>query len=257
MSKNKEKTYYICWVLENLSRRLYKQKSLLVKEISDWRLNRIYELDDIYHCQSIESVVDELIAEFNLQRGRYNPFAKLSFRTPTTYEIAKTYAYIIDKNYDNDMEGILNVFSNPVVEVLENYNAALYFSDKDFIASCFRVGSVDSVYNELIEEEWYTIEIKKEIKYTLETLTKERLISICQQYINEYELRIWEEFGNYSVGIIGDVLPNEYYAINGKKRIVALESEVEERKEYTWDSNKRKIEYLESLKRQMRNNIYE
>jgi len=149
MSKNEEKTFYVCWLLENLGRRLHKHKSELVKEISRWRLDKLYELDDVYHCMDVDSVVDDLIEEFDIHRGMYNPLGMLNYRTPGTDEIARTYANIIKRNYDDDITGIIDVFDNPVVKVLEDYNTAMYYSDQDFISACFRMGNVKSEYYDM------------------------------------------------------------------------------------------------------------
>ena len=53
--------FFLCSLIEYIGRRTKNQRSVVVNALGQKELQHIYDYADVYHCENIDNVSDELI----------------------------------------------------------------------------------------------------------------------------------------------------------------------------------------------------
>jgi len=59
--------FYVCSLVEYIARKTKNTKEFIVNKIGKTKIQKIYDLADVYHSEDIEKISDELIEEFEIQ----------------------------------------------------------------------------------------------------------------------------------------------------------------------------------------------
>ena len=81
--------FYICSLIENIARKTNNKKKYIVNMMGKEKINKVYSLASIYHCENIDKVSDELIKD-----GKYSIIQGLS-EYPTYFDIGREYQRLI------------------------------------------------------------------------------------------------------------------------------------------------------------------
>ena len=54
-----------------------------MNKLGKTRISKIYELADVYHCDNIDSVSDEFIADANIRMGEFDNVSDCSYALPS------------------------------------------------------------------------------------------------------------------------------------------------------------------------------
>lgn len=109
MSKKDDNLFYLCSLIEYISRKTNNTKKYIVEKIGKKELERIYSLADIYHCENIDKVSDEIISKSNILVGGYNNIFK--HHIPTYFEIGSVYERLIRENSKNSKNKWFTLFN--------------------------------------------------------------------------------------------------------------------------------------------------
>lgn len=71
-NNNDNNLFYVCSLIEYIARKTFNTKEYVVKKIKKSKIKKIYDLADVYHCENIEKISDEIIKENNIEYGSYD-----------------------------------------------------------------------------------------------------------------------------------------------------------------------------------------
>ena len=109
-SKENNDLFFTCSLLEYIARKTNNKKKYVVEKIGKERIKKIYDLADVYHCEDINKVSDELILSANIKQGDYE--LKLNNKRPSFWELGRIYQKLIlmiDDNKDNFIDNLFDV----------------------------------------------------------------------------------------------------------------------------------------------------
>ena len=147
--KNYDNCKFLCYILEELSRFIHQPKTYILDNVPREAIQDIYELSDIYHSEDSMNTVRDLINKYNPRLGRYFTTSSLFFRTPTIDEIAETITILAQTGYDCDLDGIYDLYYNPVMEVFEDFNTDMYYQPIYFLLRCFKERNIKDEYYDI------------------------------------------------------------------------------------------------------------
>ena len=138
MEKNNNNLFYICSLIEYISRKTKNYRYDVVKQL-DKDLQRIYNYSDVFHCEPIEKVASEFISEYQIQEGTFDNEGECRYRIPDYWTIGEVYERLIEDCYsDNDIvDGIWIVYHSWIDESISDYNTDFYYQPRDYIAACY------------------------------------------------------------------------------------------------------------------------
>ena len=134
--------FYTCSLIDYISRKTKNVRSYVVNKLGKERLEKIYDLADVYHCDNIERVCDDFIDEANIEQGNFDNVADCGYSIPTYWDIGKVYKRLIKRVAEYEkidiisaLEKVYNSFISPKID---DYNSSFYYENPEYIFECYR-----------------------------------------------------------------------------------------------------------------------
>ena len=64
--------FFTCGLIDYMARKTKNTRSYVVNKLGKKRLEKIYELADVYHCDNLDRVSDDFIEESQIQNGIFD-----------------------------------------------------------------------------------------------------------------------------------------------------------------------------------------
>ena len=143
-TKNNNDLFFICSLIEYIGRTMKRKR----KEVTDFlgkdRIQRIYTYADVFHCEPIQKVAEELIEECSISQGTFDNVAECRYTVPDYWDIGEVYERVIEDCYTDEkiLDGLWEVYHSWMDEHLSDYNTDFYYQPRDYIAECYKAGVV-------------------------------------------------------------------------------------------------------------------
>ena len=134
--------FYTCSLIDYISRKTKNVRSYVVNKLGKERLEKIYDLADVYHCDNIERVCDDFIDDAKIEQGNFDNVADCGYSIPTYWDIGKVYKRLIKRVAEYEkidiisaLEKVYNSFISPKID---DYNSSVYYENPEYIFGCYR-----------------------------------------------------------------------------------------------------------------------
>ena len=134
--------FYTCSLIDYISRKTKNVRSYVVNKLGKERLEKIYDLADVYHCDNIERVCDDFIDDAKIEQGNFDNVADCGYSIPTYWDIGKVYKRLIKRVAEYEkidiisaLEKVYNSFISPKID---DYNSSVYYENPEYILECNR-----------------------------------------------------------------------------------------------------------------------
>ncbi|CCZ65620.1 putative uncharacterized protein [Roseburia sp. CAG:50] len=134
--------FYTCSLIDYISRKAKNVRSYVVNKLGKERLEKIYDLADVYHCDNIERVCDDFIDDAKIEQGNFDNVADCGYSIPTYWDIGKVYKRLIKRVAEYEkidiisaLEKVYNSFISPKID---DYNSSVYYENPEYIFECYR-----------------------------------------------------------------------------------------------------------------------
>ena len=71
--------FFTCSLIEYIARKTNNTKKYIVEKLEKEKIQKIYDLAEVYHSENIEKVSDELIEEARIENGNYDIISKCEY----------------------------------------------------------------------------------------------------------------------------------------------------------------------------------
>ena len=92
--------FYTCSLIDYISRKTKNIRADVVNQLGRKRLEKIYDLADVYHCDNIDQVSEDFIAEAHIPTGRFDNVKECKYSIPSHWDIGKVYKRLIKQVAD-------------------------------------------------------------------------------------------------------------------------------------------------------------
>lgn len=142
--RNNSALFFTCSLIEQIGRMLHAKRGNVAAALGERGVRAIYDYADVLHCDPIEKAADDTITEFSLPGGTYDNISSARYLVPDVWTIGKVYARLIEdvSGEDNVLETLMEVYTSWIDEKLSDYNSSFYYESRDYIAECYRQGTV-------------------------------------------------------------------------------------------------------------------
>lgn len=142
--KNDSALFFTCSLIEQLGRSLHVKRGDVVTALGESGIRTIYDHADILHCEPVEKVADDAIGEFGLTAGSCDNVGKARYAVPDVWTMGKVYARLVEdvSGPEDVVKTLLEVYSSWIDERLSDYNSSFYYQSRDYLAECYRQGTV-------------------------------------------------------------------------------------------------------------------
>ncbi|RAP52768.1 MAG: hypothetical protein BZ138_02515 [Methanosphaera sp. rholeuAM270] len=143
MFKKDSSLFYTCSLIEFIARKTKNHPKYVIKSLGN-DLERIYEFEDVFHCEPIEKVADDFITRNNISNGNFDYISKCEYRIPGYWDIGKVFERLIEDCYiqEDVFTAIREVYNSWLADKIYNFNSDLYFQPRDYLAECYKEGKI-------------------------------------------------------------------------------------------------------------------
>ncbi len=143
MDKNNNSLFYTCSLIEFISRETKNNRRDIIEYLGE-DLERIYNYEDVFHCEPIEKVANDFIIRNNISTGKFDNISKCKYNIPDYWEIGEVFERLIEDIYDEKdiFRGIREVYSSWLAEKILNFNSDLYYQSRQYLAECYKAGKI-------------------------------------------------------------------------------------------------------------------
>ena len=133
--------FYTCSLIDYIARKTKNVRADIVNQLGKERVEKIYELADVYHCDNIERVAEDFIAEANIKNGTFDNVKACQYIIPSYWDIGKVYKRLIkmvsEKDDINVIDALIKVYNSFISEKIDDYNSSLYYENPSYILTCY------------------------------------------------------------------------------------------------------------------------
>ena len=145
MTKSENDLFYLCSLIEYISRKTKNTKKYIVEKLGKEVIKKIYDLAEVYHCENMEKVSEELIQKYKIQNGTYDILTECKYKIPTIWELGRIYQRLIimvNNNEEEYIDTLLEVLSSWIIEKIDNYNSSMYYENPSYIYECYKQNKI-------------------------------------------------------------------------------------------------------------------
>lgn len=138
--------FFLCSLIEYIGRRTKNQRGLIVNALGKKELQHIYDYADVYHCENIDKVSDELTEKHHIAEGHYDNIADARYAIPSHWDIGKVYQrLILDVAHATEsdvIETLMVVYNSWITGKIDNYNSSMYYENPSYLFESYKEGTV-------------------------------------------------------------------------------------------------------------------
>ncbi len=139
--------FFVCSLIDYIARRTNNRRSFVAHKLGKEKIERIYDLADIYHSYNIEQVAEEFIEEVKISEGTFDNVKQCNYAIPTHWDIGKVYKRLISgvantKNIEV-IEALFEVYNSFICDLIDDYNGSFYFENPQFILETYLAGKIE------------------------------------------------------------------------------------------------------------------
>lgn len=145
-SKKDNDLFYTCSLIDYIARKTKNIRSDVVNMLGKKRLERIYDLADVFHCDNIDNVCEQFIQEAHICDGNFDNVGACTYAIPTYWDIGKVYKRLIKKVAEEDqipvIDALIKVYNSFISPKIDDYNSSVYYENPSYIYESYREGNV-------------------------------------------------------------------------------------------------------------------
>ena len=139
--------FFVCGLIDDIARKTNNKRADIVNWLGKDRLQKIYDLADVYHCDNIDRVCEDFIEEAKIPDGIFDNVADCRYAIPSHWDIAKVYKRLIlgiakEKNIEI-IEALMEAYHSFVSDLIDDYNSSFYYDAPQNILNTFLYGVVE------------------------------------------------------------------------------------------------------------------
>lgn len=143
MSQAKNDLFYLCSLIEYISRVTKNTKKDIVLSIGGKNLAKLYSLASVLHAEPIEKVSDEVIDNYQISLGNYSN-NHYQNKIPSYFDIGKVYQRLIVMNSKNEdyITSLVEILTSFLIPKIDNYDSSLYYENPSYLYECYKEGRI-------------------------------------------------------------------------------------------------------------------
>lgn len=138
--------FYLCSLIDYIARKTKNIRSVVVNQLGKERLEKIYDLADVYHCDNIDRVSDDFIAEAHIKNGTFDNVGECGYAILSHWDIGKVYKRLIKMVASDErigtIEALIKVYNSFISGKIDDYNSSVYYENPSYIFESYKQGHV-------------------------------------------------------------------------------------------------------------------
>ncbi|MGI6219947.1 MAG: hypothetical protein ACOYJE_08865 [Bacteroidaceae bacterium] len=134
--------FFVCSLIEYIGRKTKNERKLIVNALGRDGLLHYYKLADVYHCENIDKVTDEIVCKYGITVGTYDNVAQAQGHVPTYWDIGKVMYRLVygeaRRSHKSVIDTLIKVYNSWIVPKIDNYNSSMYYENTSYQLASYR-----------------------------------------------------------------------------------------------------------------------
>lgn len=134
--------FFTCSLIDYIARKTMNKRADVVNAIGKKRLEKIYDLADVYHSDNIDRVSEDFIEEANIKTGSFDNVGECGYSIPTYWDIGKVYKRLIKQAAEYEkisiIDALIKVYNSFISDKIDDYNSSVYYENPSYIFESYR-----------------------------------------------------------------------------------------------------------------------
>lgn len=146
-NKKDNDLFFVCSLIDYIARKTKNRRAFVVNALGPDRIEKIYELADVYHSDNIERVSEDFIEEANILNGEFDNVKDARYAVPSHWDIGKVYKRLIlgvaKETSMGIMEALVDVYNSFVSDKIDDYNSSFYYESPQYILNTYLTKEIE------------------------------------------------------------------------------------------------------------------
>ena len=133
--------FFTCSLIDYIARKTQNTRADVVNMLGAEKVEKIYDLADIYHSDNIERVSDDFIREAGIRNGEFDNVKECNYAIPSHWDIGKVYKRLIKAVAEYEKNGIIEavfkVYNSFISIKIDDYNSSMYYENPAYLLECY------------------------------------------------------------------------------------------------------------------------
>ena len=141
-SKEDNDLFFTCSLIDYIARKTKNTRKDIVNSLGKQRVEKIYELADVYHSDNIDRVSQDFIEEAGIREGNFDNVGDCGYAVPTHWDIGKVYKRLIKMAAEDEnisiVDALFKVYNSFISPKIDDYNSSVYYENPSYIFECYK-----------------------------------------------------------------------------------------------------------------------
>ena len=138
--------FFTCSLIDYIARKTKNIRADVVNQLGKERLERLYDLADVYHCDNIDQVSDDFIEEAQIKNGTFDNVGECKYAIPSHWDIGKVYKRLIKQVAENEnisiIDALIKVYNSFISAKIDDYNSSVYYENPSYIFESYKANKI-------------------------------------------------------------------------------------------------------------------
>ena len=138
--------FFTCSLIDYIARKTKNIRADVGNQLGKERLERIYDLADVYHCDNINQVSDDFIEEAQITNGTFDNVGECKYAIPSHWDIGKVYKRLIKQVAENEkisiIDALIKVYNSFISAKMDDYNSSEYYENPSYIFESYKENKI-------------------------------------------------------------------------------------------------------------------
>lgn len=138
--------FFTCSLIDYIARKTKNIRADVGNQLGKERLERIYDLADVYHCDNINQVSDDFIEEAQIKNGTFDNVGECKYAIPSHWDIGKVYKRLIKQVAENEkvsiIDALIKVYNSFISAKIDDYNSSVYYENPSYIFESYKENKI-------------------------------------------------------------------------------------------------------------------
>ena len=129
--------FFTCSLIDYIGRKTKNPRALVVNALGKRRLEKIYELADVYHSDNLDRVSDDFIREAGISQGDFDNVGYCGYAIPSHWDIGKVYKRLIKMAAQAEggeiIDTLIAVYNSFISPKIDDYNSSVYYENPSYL----------------------------------------------------------------------------------------------------------------------------
>jgi hypothetical protein len=144
--KNANDLFFLCSLIEYVGRKTKNHRSVVVNALGKEKLQHIFDLADVYHCENMDKLAFDLIKKYKIETHIFDNVADAKYTIPTHWDIGKVYKRLIieisAKQNKPLIDALIEAYNSWLSRKIEDFNSSVYYESPEYLYASYLMGDV-------------------------------------------------------------------------------------------------------------------